>query len=55
MDFTPEYVGAICYMLENGEEKLINAVERGVIARRTSGSIPGSYEPSLADIPALAK
>jgi ParB family chromosome partitioning protein len=31
VDFTPEYVAAICYLLENGEEKLINAVERGVI------------------------
>ncbi len=31
VDFSPEYVGAICYLLENGEEKLINAVERGVI------------------------
>ena len=29
--FTPEYVYAICYLLENGEEKLINGVERGVI------------------------
>lgn len=31
VDFSNEYVGAICYLLENGEEKLINAVERGVI------------------------
>lgn len=31
VDFSPEYVGAICYLLENGEEKLITAVERGVI------------------------
>jgi ParB family chromosome partitioning protein len=31
VDFSHEYVGAICYLLENGEEKLINAVERGVI------------------------
>lgn len=31
VDFSPEYVGAICYLLENGEEKLISAVERGVI------------------------
>lgn len=30
-DFSPEYVGAICYLLENGEEKLISAVERGLI------------------------
>lgn len=31
VDFSPEYVGAICYLLENGEEKLISAVERGII------------------------
>lgn len=31
VDFSAEYVGAICYLLENGEEKLITAVERGVI------------------------
>ncbi|MBU2419165.1 MAG: plasmid partitioning protein RepB C-terminal domain-containing protein [Candidatus Omnitrophota bacterium] len=31
VDFSPEYVSAICYLLENGEEKLISAVERGVI------------------------
>jgi len=31
VDFSAEYVGAICFLLENGEEKLINAVERGVI------------------------
>jgi len=31
VDFSTEYIYAICYMLENGEEKLINAVERGVI------------------------
>jgi ParB family transcriptional regulator, chromosome partitioning protein len=31
VDFSPEYVAAICYLLENGEEKLINAVERSVI------------------------
>jgi ParB family chromosome partitioning protein len=31
VDFSTEYITAICYLLENGEEKLINAVERGVI------------------------
>jgi ParB family chromosome partitioning protein len=30
-DFSPEYIWAICFLLENGEERLINAVERGVI------------------------
>jgi ParB family chromosome partitioning protein len=31
VDFSLEYVSAICLLLENGEEKLIAAVERGVI------------------------
>ncbi|WP_294138506.1 plasmid partitioning protein RepB C-terminal domain-containing protein [Sphingomonas sp.] len=31
VDFSIEYVDAICYLLEHGEEKLIAAVERGVI------------------------
>jgi ParB family chromosome partitioning protein len=30
-DFSAEYIWAICFLLENGEERLINAVERGVI------------------------
>lgn len=30
-DFSPEYIWAICFLLENGEERLINAVERGLI------------------------
>lgn len=30
-DFSVEYVDSICYLLEHGEEKLIAAVERGVI------------------------
>jgi ParB family transcriptional regulator, chromosome partitioning protein len=31
VDFSVEYIKAICYLLEHGEEKLINAVERGVM------------------------
>jgi ParB family chromosome partitioning protein len=31
VDFSTEYVAAICSLLERGEEKLIAAVERGVI------------------------
>lgn len=30
-DFSAEYVWAICYLLEHGEVRLINAVERGAI------------------------
>ena len=31
IDFSAEYVWAICYLLDHGEERLINAVERGLI------------------------
>jgi len=30
-DFSPEYVQAICYLLEHGEDRLLAAVERGII------------------------
>jgi len=30
-DFSDEYVSAICYMLEHGEERLLAAVDRGVM------------------------
>lgn len=52
VDFTPEYVGAICYMLENGEEKLINAVERGImphtIAMEIARAKEGEVQNALA-------
>jgi ParB family chromosome partitioning protein len=44
VDFGPEYVGAICYLLENGEEKLINAVERGVIPHTIAMEIARAKE-----------
>lgn len=31
VDFSPEYVSAICYLLENGEERILDAMERGII------------------------
>lgn len=30
-DFSPEYVCAICFLLDNGEDRLLDAVERGVV------------------------
>jgi ParB family chromosome partitioning protein len=29
--FSPEYVWAICYLIDHGEERLLNAVERGIV------------------------
>jgi len=52
VDFSPEYVGAICYLLENGEEKLIAAVERGVmphtIAMEIAKAKEGEVQQALA-------
>jgi ParB family chromosome partitioning protein len=31
IDFSHEYVSAICFLLDHGEERLINAVERGLM------------------------
>lgn len=31
LDFSTEYIYAICYLLEHGEERLVAAVERGII------------------------
>jgi len=44
VDYSPEYVGAICHLLENGEEKLISAVERGVIPHTVAMEIAQSKE-----------
>jgi ParB family chromosome partitioning protein len=44
VDLSAEYVGAICYLLENGEEKLINAVERGVIPHTVAMEIARAKE-----------
>lgn len=44
VDFSSEYVGAICYLLENGEEKLIAAVERGVMPHTVAIEIAKAKE-----------
>lgn len=53
VDFSPEYVYAICYLLENGEEKLINAVERGAIPHTVAIEIAQAKEGEVQQ--ALAK
>ena len=44
VDFTAEYVCAICFLLEHGEEKLISAVERGVIPHSIAMEIARAKE-----------
>ena len=31
MDFTPDYIATICYLLDHGEKRLLAAVEGGVL------------------------
>jgi ParB family chromosome partitioning protein len=31
LDLRPEYVRAVCYLIKHGEERLLSAVERGVV------------------------
>lgn len=44
VDLSPEYIANICHLLENGEEKLINAVERGVIPHTVAMEIARAKE-----------
>ena len=52
-DFTPEYIYAICFLLENGEERLLNGVERGVIPHTVAMEIAkakdGDVQAALAE------
>src|SRR5258706_4026878 len=53
IDFTPDYIAAICYLLEHGEDRLIVAVERGVmpanIAIEFARAPDGDVQQALAE------
>ena len=57
IDFTPDYIAAICYLLDHGEERLLVAVERGVmpaniaieIARAPDGDIQQAARRGLRE------
>jgi ParB family transcriptional regulator, chromosome partitioning protein len=53
IDFTPDYIAAICYLLEHGEERLLAAVERGVmpanIAMEIARAPDGDIQQALAE------
>src|ERR1700720_1636943 len=53
IDFTPDYIAAICYLLEHGEERLLVAVERGVmpanIAIEIARAPDGDVQQALAE------
>ena len=52
-DFSEEYIYAICYLLEHGEQRLLAAVERGVIpptvAMEIARAKDGEVQQALAD------
>ena len=52
-DFSNEYVYAICYLFEHGEERLLAAVERGLvphtIAMEIARAKDGDVQKALAD------
>jgi ParB family chromosome partitioning protein len=53
IDFSPEYVWAACFLLEHGEDRLLTAVERGVmppsIAMEIVRAKEGDVQQALAD------
>jgi ParB family chromosome partitioning protein len=52
-DFSSEYIYAICYLLETGEERLVNGVERGIIpihvAMEIAKAKDGDVQEALAE------
>jgi ParB family transcriptional regulator, chromosome partitioning protein len=46
-DFSPEYIWAICFLLEHGEERLIRAVERGTIPHSIAMEIAKAGDADL--------
>lgn len=52
-DFSQEYIAAICYLLDHGEERLLAAVERGqiphTIAMEIARAKDGDVQRALAD------
>jgi len=46
-DFSPEYIWAIVFLLENGEERLISAVERGLIPHTIAMEIAKAGEADV--------
>jgi len=46
-DFSGEYISAICYLLDHGEERLIAAVERGIIPATIAMEISRAKEADV--------
>src|ERR1700730_9013214 len=49
IDFTPDYIAAICYLLEHGENRLLAAVERGVMPANIAIEIARAAESEVQE------
>jgi ParB family chromosome partitioning protein len=53
IDFTPDYIAAICYLLKHGEERLLVGAERGAmpanIAMEIARAPDGDVQQALAE------
>jgi ParB family transcriptional regulator, chromosome partitioning protein len=47
LDLSPEYVKALCYLLKHGEDRLLSAVDRGVIPPTLAIEIAKAKTPQL--------
>ena len=47
IDLTPDYIAAICYLLEHGEERLLVAVERGVMPANVAMEIARASDSDI--------
>jgi ParB family chromosome partitioning protein len=48
-DFSEEYVKAICHLLDNGEERLLTAIERGVMPTSVAMEIVRAQDSEIQD------
>jgi hypothetical protein len=51
IDLTPDYIAAICYLLEHGEECLLVAVERGVMPANVAMEIARASDGDIQQAP----
>jgi len=50
LDFSPEYIASICYLLKHGEERLLNAVEKGKIPHSIAIEIARAKSGATQDV-----
>src|SRR5207244_12544187 len=53
-DFSDEYVSAICFLLDHGEERLLAGIERGLIPTRVAMEIVRAKDSDMQEALAAA-